>query len=336
MENLCRPPEPLTLDGNIAANWKRFSQKFELFMTATGLLDKPEAQKIAVFLNLVGDEGLDLHNSFTYTEEEEKKLESIIKKFEDYCSPTANLKFERFKFNSVMQAEAQTFDYFLTELRKAVKTTSYQDQDEMVRDRIVMSIWDKNTQEKLLREPKLTLTKAIEFCRAVEVSKSQSKALQSELGVNVLRSKPSSSSTPNLNQSSCHRCGYKHKKNAICPAIGKSCAKCQKPNHFASVCKHDEKKKEKNRSWKQKNVHLVEKEDNSSDSDSVCDVHFLSSINVIDSVDSTRRKSESVWMQKINIGHSHVEFKLDTGAEGRWLAWIVIHYGSYMHRNNVM
>ncbi|XP_028136755.1 uncharacterized protein LOC114331383 [Diabrotica virgifera virgifera] len=147
-----------------------------------------------------------------------------------------------------MQAEGHTFDNFLTQLRKAVKTTSYQNQDEMVRGRIVMSIWDNNTQEKLLSEPKLTLTKAIEFCRAVEVSKSQSKALQSELGVNALRSKPSSSSTPNLNQSSCHRCGYKHKENANCPAIGKSCAKCQKPNYFASVCKLDEKKKEKDRS----------------------------------------------------------------------------------------
>jgi len=73
------------------------------------------------------------------------------------------------------------FDSFLTELRKAVKTTAYLDQDQMIRDRIVMGIWDKGTQERLLREPKLTLNKAVDFCRATEVSKSQSRVLQSEL-----------------------------------------------------------------------------------------------------------------------------------------------------------
>jgi len=60
-----------------------------------------------VFLDLVGDDGLELHNSFTYTEEEKKSLDAILKKFGDYCSPTANVIFERFKFNSVVQKEGQ-------------------------------------------------------------------------------------------------------------------------------------------------------------------------------------------------------------------------------------
>ena len=37
-------------------------------------------------------------------------------------------------------------------------------------------------------------------------------------------------------QDSCQRCGRKHDK-AKCPAYGKKCRKCGKPNHFAIVCR---------------------------------------------------------------------------------------------------
>lgn len=167
-----------------------------------------------------------------------------MSKFEGYCSPQANPIFERFKFHSVTQKEGQSFDIFLTELRKAVKTTGYKDQDDMIRDRIVMGIMDKSTQERLLRESQLTLTKAIELCRATEVSKSQSQVLQHEVHVNTLKSRnktnSSSAGSSRFESTSsdclmCKFCGYKHGKGANCPAFGKTCAKCQGRNHFAKV-----------------------------------------------------------------------------------------------------
>ena len=54
----------------------------------------------------------------------------------------------------------------------------------MIRDRIVMGICDKAVQERLLRESDLTLEKAINFCRATEASKTQSKMIQGETAVN--------------------------------------------------------------------------------------------------------------------------------------------------------
>lgn len=248
MESLFRPPEPLVVDGNVADNWKRFSQKFDVFLTASGLSGKPAEIQVAVFLNLIGDDGLELYNSFTLSDEEKKSLESIKTKFKDYCSPQENVIFERFKFNSICQKEGQTFDSFLTELRKAVKTTGYQDQDDMIRDQIVIGILEKNTQERLLRESKLTLTRAVEFCRAVEISKNQSKILQSEVQVNALKSRKNSFQTnhqdkmgPSSRQSVCKFCGYKHVINGRCPANGKTCAACQGRNHFAAMCPQNRK-----------------------------------------------------------------------------------------------
>ena len=36
---------------------------------------------------------------------------------------------------------------------------------------------------------------------------------------------------------SCYRCGGNFPHNNGCPAEGKTCNKCQKPNHFAVVCR---------------------------------------------------------------------------------------------------
>jgi len=242
MENLFKPPEPLVLDGHIAENWKKLSQKFDVFMTASGLKSKSEETQIAVFLNFIGDDGLELHNTFPYSEEEAKSLEAIKKRFNDYCAPTANVIFERYKFNSIVQQEGQPFDSFLTELRKAIKSTLYKDTDDMIRDRIVMGIKNKGTQERLLRESKLTLNKAVEFCRPTEISRSQAKVLQEPVLVDAVR-RQSLNSSPDLNKIDCKYCGYKHFRNARCPATGKTRAKCQGRNHFASVCLSDPEKR---------------------------------------------------------------------------------------------
>lgn len=66
MDNYFKPPEPLLLDGNISESWKRFSQKFDLFSKATGLDTKEEGKQIACVLFLIGDNGLNLFNSFSF------------------------------------------------------------------------------------------------------------------------------------------------------------------------------------------------------------------------------------------------------------------------------
>lgn len=61
-------------------------QKFGLFMTATDLDGKGDENKIAVFLNLLWDDGLELFNSFTFTDVESQSLTGTEQKFDDYCS----------------------------------------------------------------------------------------------------------------------------------------------------------------------------------------------------------------------------------------------------------
>lgn len=55
-----KPVNNLSLEGNVSENWKKFIQNFEIFLEAADLSNKPDARKVAVLLNAVGEEGLEL------------------------------------------------------------------------------------------------------------------------------------------------------------------------------------------------------------------------------------------------------------------------------------
>ncbi len=57
-------------------------------MEATELCRKSEQKKVAVLLNLIGDEGLEIYNTFSCGDgENARDLIDIKKTFEDCCSP---------------------------------------------------------------------------------------------------------------------------------------------------------------------------------------------------------------------------------------------------------
>lgn len=115
MEKYFKPPEPLNLDGNIAENWRKFQQKFENFMKACSLNEEIEERKVAVLLNFVGDDALDLFNTFEPLTNQQRTLQNVLGQFKNHCEPKKNEIYERFLFNSIVQKEGQTFDAFLTE-----------------------------------------------------------------------------------------------------------------------------------------------------------------------------------------------------------------------------
>ena len=51
-----KPPSPLILTENIAENWQRWEQHFQLYMVASGALEKEEKVKIAILLHTIGED----------------------------------------------------------------------------------------------------------------------------------------------------------------------------------------------------------------------------------------------------------------------------------------
>lgn len=117
-----------------------------------------------------------------------------------------------------------------------------------------MGIYNKTTQERLLREAQSTLTKANNFCRATEANKMQSKALQSDNRTVALVD----AVRKGVNEKICKFCEYRHSRYKKCPAYGKTCAKCQGRNNFAGVCLNSQAVTKNSTTNTNKKVHEIE------------------------------------------------------------------------------
>jgi hypothetical protein len=151
--------KPLRLDGNLAENWRRWKQRFELFMTATEASKESGKIQSSMLLHLIGEDALEVFNTFEFAFDEDKeKTSEILKNFDEYCNPKRNLTVERHIFNSRMQQPGESFDQYVKDLRLKVKTCEYGTMaDEMIKDRIVVGVQSYIVRGRLLRENDLNL-----------------------------------------------------------------------------------------------------------------------------------------------------------------------------------
>lgn len=248
-----RMPQPLSLDAveDLLPRWKKFKQQFQIFLTAAGFERLSESRKAAILLNCIGADAQELYFNILSKDEDSQKYEEVLKAFDDYFTPKQNEVINAFIFNNRKQEEGESFDNFYTQIKKLVKNCAYNDmEDRMLRDRIVMGISDKNLQQKLLEVNDLTLDKAVNRCRAAELSKEHMKNIQkqAELTLSVDKINKEQGQSPNdkgakynkqfnKNFYHCLKCSREHGPRQ-CPAYGKKCNKCFKLNHFASGCKN--------------------------------------------------------------------------------------------------
>ena len=61
MAESLRQPDELVLVGNLAENWRKFKQEFELYMMATVYDEKPSKQKIAL-LHVARKQAIEVYN----------------------------------------------------------------------------------------------------------------------------------------------------------------------------------------------------------------------------------------------------------------------------------
>ena len=237
--------KPLKLEENLAENWRRWKQRYELFMTATEASKKSAKIQSSMLLHLIGEDALEVFNTFEFGSEKDKeKPVEILKKFDEYCNPKRNLTVERHIFNSRMQHLSESIDKYITDLRLKVKTCEYGTMaDEMIKDRIVVGVHSDIIPGRLLREKDLCLTKAIDICKAAEASTKQLEKLTDEKKVEILQeNRPTTYQAGTKNNPkkttgpACQNCGRNHPPRR-CPSCGKKCNACNKLNHFTKCCR---------------------------------------------------------------------------------------------------
>ena len=162
-------------------------------MTASGKIKQDEKVQCAILLHKIGEEALQIYNTFRFaTGEDPNRIADLKKKFEDYFNPRKNTVFKRYKFWECKQQEGESIDQFITEWKTCAKSCQFgNQQDSLIRDRIVFGASDTRLKERLHRESSdLTLEKAVSLCRVAEASAKQLKEVQTSEMVPVHAVKP--------------------------------------------------------------------------------------------------------------------------------------------------
>ena len=86
--------------------------------------------------------------------------------FNKYVTPLINIPYERCVFNRRIQQQHETFDQFLTEIRRLGNRCELENitADEILRDRLLLGLRDENLRKRLLKDNKLTLKSLINNC----------------------------------------------------------------------------------------------------------------------------------------------------------------------------
>ena len=172
-----KPPNSFSLEGNLLQNWKTWKQNFTLFMTVTEYNGKSDEVKTSLCLST----------------EDFMKYNKVLAHFEAYFGPRKNINYSRFKFFTHRQEPGQTFDDYLTEMRKLSSDCHlFKLRKSSLRDMLIIGLNDQSLEERLMRESNLDLTKTIDTCRTIEVISSYAHAIQNgnplaEFDVNEIR-----------------------------------------------------------------------------------------------------------------------------------------------------
>jgi hypothetical protein len=331
-------PKKLVLQGNLSENWKRFHQAFNIYMLAAGYVDLSSERQVAILLNIIGEEAVEVHGTFTYeNENDQKDIKKVIEKFQLYCNPKKNILHERFIFYNRKQMDGETFDNFVTDVKILVQGCEFANSDELLRDKIVLFARDKDTKDRMIKLGNVSLQEAIDAFRIAELHRTQMKQMepQSVDKVEIMhgrapndslrrqgqqKSQPAEtqfqkkfngsgtfkSTKSDGNPVRCSRCGLYHNLKGKCPAQGKTCFKCSKLNHFSSTCKSVEAVQE---------VGV----------DKINEMFFIDEVKYVDSV---------VWLENLLVEDTFVDFKLDTGADVNLISRKIFEQICHESKNN--
>ena len=112
-------------------------------------------------LYCMGEEAENILSSTGISDEDKKKYDKVVEKFDLYFAVRRNLIFERARFNRRVQHEGESAETYISELYELIEFCDYGDlKEEMLRDRLVVGIRDTNLSERMQTDSALTLEKA--------------------------------------------------------------------------------------------------------------------------------------------------------------------------------
>ena len=134
---------PMDFTGNISENWARWKELMELVLAGPSANKWTEAQKAAQFLICIGQQGRDMARAWVssdeLSEDDKKSTSELFAIFETHCAPRKNVTIQRKLFYERKQSSGETVDEWITQLHLIATDCEFHNQDEMIRDMIVLN-----------------------------------------------------------------------------------------------------------------------------------------------------------------------------------------------------
>ena len=307
-------PTPTKLkisEEGLATRWKQFARSWKNYEKASRLEEESDDYRCSVLLACIGDEAMEVFDGFQFkTGESREQIDTVMKKFEEFCVGKTHEAFESYRFHIRAQGPEESIEAYVAELRKLARNCNFKEEDRMIRDRIVVGVRSNSVREKLLEIEDLDLQKAINTCKLHETSQQQLQAMNAgasgSSSVEAIKSrqpdkkkgfkKNDNHRNSNSSKQNCGRCGRpKHEQKDQCRAINAKCESCGRIGHFWRQCRTKD-------AAKVGKADLVK-----TDSEKVSEA-FLGSV-------SQSKRAEDPWRVDIEMRGRSVNFKLDTGAD---------------------
>ena len=141
---------------------------------------------MSTLLYCLGEEAESVLVSMSATKEDRKDHDSIIAKLDAFFNVRRNVIFERAQFNRRNQQPGESAEEYIIALYSLAANCKYGTlESEMIRDRLVVSIWDAAVSERLQLDTELTIEKAKKSISQREAVKEQQTILDGTNGANV-------------------------------------------------------------------------------------------------------------------------------------------------------
>ncbi|UYV72447.1 hypothetical protein LAZ67_9003186, partial [Cordylochernes scorpioides] len=317
-EGVIQPPE--TFDFSTPNEWPKWRKRFERYLVVSGMKKKEEADKIDLFMYLMGARADDIFRTFKFEKKEEAtKIDSVLKAFDSHFCVRKNIIYERAKFNSRIQEDREPVDDFITSLYKLADSCEFEGlHEQLIRDRIVVGVRDKALSERMQLDSELTLEKAVKMVRQQEAVQQQQVDLQrpstsqkvNQVKFNSKKQSPKQQQQPSRKKeksaktrSRCPKCGgFTHREGQACRAEGQRCNLCSKTGHFANCCPDKQAK-----TAEVKAVSELDEE-----------IGFLLEVSATEdssNLDDDEGECRRRWTAEIQVNGKQLKFKLDSQAD---------------------
>lgn len=250
--------KPIDFSGstNLSSNWKTFKSQFNIFKIAKGYSKMSEEEQIANMLVLMGSDSTRIYEQFEFTVTAtgtNKTLDNVIAMFDNYFEPVKNVIYERVKFNQLIQEPNQSIHQFIIALQTQAKLCDYGGTivEELIRDRIVVGVRDKNLREYLIDIENLDLPTCIQKAKQYVSYHEQAAKMHTmhnkednadaiverrgTLGYTKRAYKQEDQPREKKLSAECEKCGNMTHKKGYCPAGRSRCLKCNGIGHWAKA-----------------------------------------------------------------------------------------------------